>query len=231
MSSPYVSVIRGDVTAAGRSHEAALNAWWSDEHVPKFVARDGFDRAWRLKVARRGSERGDPGPKYLAVYDIDQIDTFTLALAEDEPAWGPFHDDIDGWLVGWSRTYFRRLMGYNEGDIPKGRYWAIVKSDPKFRDLDEVARFRDWYDSTYVPEICAAPGIHGAWRWEAVPHESEIGPRRHPYWAVYSIDSPDAFEAVYADRTARGANAFDSMDSETMGDWALAFHEVILSCP
>ena len=231
MTSPYVAVIRHDVTPGWCEHEPPLNAWWREERLMKLADLNAFDRAWSLRVVRHDSERGDPGPRYLAVYDVHSIDGCGAALAEERLTLGPSHHHSHEWLNRWSVTYFRRVTSYKERDMSRGRYWAIVKSDLQFGDERDATRFGQWYDSKHIPEICAARGVHGAWRWEVETHESGIGTADHRFWAVYSVESPADFAAARAARTSRGVPPFDGIWTDNVRDWALSFQEILRSYP
>ena len=157
MSQLYWGVVRASITDAGREYEGPLNEWWSYEHMPDFVALEGFRRGWRLRTIEHESAIGDPDQLYSAAYEIESVDAFSAALEAFHPPWGPWQEHIDDWLIDWSRTYYR-LLGTFDEQSDDGGYWAIVRASLSLDGPDQEQEFNDWYTNTHMPEICDNPG-------------------------------------------------------------------------
>jgi hypothetical protein len=226
VSELFWSVVKANVTEAGREHEEPLNEWWSYEHVPEFVARPGFRRAWRLRTIDHASQRGDPGQKYLAVYEVESIQAFSDSLAASQPPWGPWQDFVDDWLVDWSRTHYRVLHSHDQDDA-EGSYWAIVRASLDFTGQDHEREFDEWYTHKHVPEICGQPGIHRAWRLQVEPHWDVVDPAPHRFWGVYQVDAPESFAAARERRTASGIEPWDGIWLPYLRDWRISYHELM----
>jgi hypothetical protein len=78
-----------------------------------------------------------------------------------------------------------------------------------------------------MPEICAYPGIHRAWRLLVEPDDNDLGPRRQRSWGVYQIDDPSSFAAAREDRATRGIKPWDGIWLSSVRDFEITFHEVI----
>lgn len=225
MGRRYWSVIRANVAEEGRDREDALVRWWADEHQPEYVAMDGFHLAWLARTVAHESAFGDPGQRYAAIYEIDGIDHFNAALAAGPP-WGPWEEFVGKWVLDWTRTYYRLLDQRSVSDAA-GAYWTIVKSDVDLDGPEDEARFHEWYRETHVPELLEHPGFHRAWRLELFPDPTDLGPRRHRFWAVYEVDSPAAFAGARASRAERGIEPWDGLWLSQLRDWGVSYHEVV----
>lgn len=78
---PAVLVVMIDIDPA---FEADFNRWYNEEHLPERVGLPGFRSARRF-VSYEG------GPKYLALYDLDNLDALEtaeyLALVSPPSEW------------------------------------------------------------------------------------------------------------------------------------------------
>jgi hypothetical protein len=223
-SGVFWSVIKANVTSGGRDSDHELNEWWSHHHVPLYVAREGFHRAWRLRRVEHDASRGEVPQYYFAVYAIESVDVFVRALAEE--SWGPFQDSVGDWITDWGRTYYRPIFEYQSED-DEGRFWAVVQADPNFSDHERIGEFNRWYDEKHVPEICAHAGFHRAWRLEVLRDNNELGPSGHRYWAVYQVDSPDDFARALKARAEAGIQLWDGLWLPHMKSWGISFHQLI----
>lgn len=222
----YWSIVKANVTPVGREFEEPLNEWWSYEHVPEFVAREGFRRGWRLRTVEHPGQVGDPGQKYLACYEVETIESFSRSLAQSQPPWGPWQEYVDDWLIDWSRTHYRVTQSAYQDDAA-GTHFAIVRANLNFRDAEHELEFNQWYSEKHLPEICAHEGIHRAWRLEKVEHHDVVDPAPHTYWAVYQVDSPEAFAAARQSRIDSGIEPWDGIWLPHLGDWGVQFHEIM----
>ena len=226
MSQLYWGVVRASITDAGREYEGPLNEWWSYEHMPDFVALEGFRRGWRLRTIEHESAIGDPDQLYSAAYEIESVDAFSAALEAFHPPWGPWQEHIDDWLIDWSRTYYR-LLGTFDEQSDDGGYWAIVRASLSLDGPDQEQELNDWYTNTHMPEICDNPGVHRAWRLEREEHDDVEAPSPYRYWGVYQVESPEAFAAARARRTERGVQPWDGIWLPQLEEWTISYHEIM----
>lgn len=220
----FWAIIKANMTPAGRPREEEFSDWYSAEHVPEWVAKDGFSWGVRLRRTAVDGQIGEAEHKYLAVYGIDRVASFNVALAEGPP-WGPWDKDIDRLVCDWERTYYRVIYEQDPGPAEVGSYWALMKINLA-PDADE-AGFNSWYSEVHIPEITAHPGFHRAWRLQVEPDDNDLGPRRQEYWAVYEMDRPEALVEARQSRQDRGIPAWDGVWADDVRDVQLAFYEVI----
>jgi hypothetical protein len=223
----FWSVVKANITDEGRPVESAFSDWWSQEHVPQYTARPGFLFGRRLRAVTDPGQERIPDHKYLAVYEVVSVDAFNSALA-DGPPWGPWHADIDRYVCDWERTYYR-LLSIHEVDSGSGRYWAIVKLDFVEPIPGRESEFNEWYTNKHVPELCANPGFHRAWRLAVEPDDNDLGPRRQRYWAVYEVDSPADFTSARARRVEKGIRPWDGIWTTELQDIQMDHYELIYS--
>ncbi len=225
MIGPYWTVVKANVTDEGRPSERELSRWWSEEHVPLYVARDGFVHGQRLKTVEAEGQLGGSLHEYLAIYQVDAVGTFNEALAAGPP-WGPWDAQIDRYLKDWERTYYR-FLAVHEADAGRGRFRAIVKVDLTAEDPAAEAAFQRWYTETHVPEICSYEGVHRAWRLQMEPDGNDLGPRRQRFWTIYEVSEPAAFAAARADRATRGVEPWDGIWLPHVSNFEITFHELL----
>ncbi|MGH1561575.1 hypothetical protein [Mumia sp. DW29H23] len=76
----------------GREDE--FNAWYSNEHVPEILAVPGFVGARRYVALEDPADAGDPGFRYVAIYEIEgSVPEALAALGAAGIAPGPAMDE------------------------------------------------------------------------------------------------------------------------------------------
>jgi hypothetical protein len=224
-STRFWAAVKANITEEGRPSESAFSDWWSEEHVPLFTARDGFISGRRLRLADESAKDGSAEHKYLAIYEVDSIAAFNSAL-DAGPPWGPWHDEIDRYVCDWERTYYR-VLSLHEVSGGSGQHFAIVKLDFAEEAASREAEFNDWYTNKHVPELCAHPGFHRAWRLSVAEDANDLGPRRQHYWAVYEVDSPSDFVRARANRVESGIQPWDGLWGPELLNIQMDHYEVI----
>jgi|SRR5579862_5199107 len=198
--------------------EAEFNRWYDGVHVPEFVAQPGISHGWRTAKVEHEHELGDIDEQFAAVYELDTIPSFEAAL-DASPTAGHSWFAWEGRVEKWKRTFFR-VRATHENDPDRGEFWAIVRANYAG---DREEEFNRWYDEEHMPGVASNPGFHRAWRLEHEPSESQIGPARHRYWAVYEIDDPqDLVEAL------RGKAAWGGQWQDDVADWTRTYHRLLL---
>ena len=223
----FWAVVRANITEEGQPSEAAFSDWWSKEHVPEYTAKRGFLSGRRLSVVADHQIQGSAEHKYLAIYEVDSVEAFNNALS-DGPPWGPWHAEIDRLVCHWERTFYRVLSLY-EVDDRAGDYFAIVKLDFAESAASREIEFNEWYTNKHVPELCAFPGFHRAWRLSVEEDGNDLGPRRQHYWAVYEVDTPGHFVEARASRAASGIKPWDGLWGPELLNVQMDHYKVISS--
>ena len=163
-------------------HEAAFNRWYDEEHLARLLAVPGF-----LSAARYVALRG--GPRYLAMYELEDVSVLRTAAFLDEVRFrpSPERQRASGGHIG--RNYL--LNGYRqifpartdpiELTIGPSPYLQMGRIDVPAAIEEE---FNDWYNWVYIPTYLTVPGVIRARRFVAVDGQ----PR---YLTVYEFERAD----------------------------------------
>ncbi len=218
----YWTIVKANLL--DRRLDGQFNDWYNTVHVPAFVARPGFSRAWRIRRLAHSEQRGDPGQEFLAVYETESIDAFLAALRKTEAESGHSWEGWERHLSDWQRSYHRVLAVWHddETDDTPGPYWAIVKVDFASQPDRSESAFNDWYNDVHVPEVISNPGFRRAWRLQSVPHDSQLGAAGQKYWAVYETDRIDDLVVARRDTVA-----WDGVWAPCIRHWSQLYHEVL----
>ena len=147
-------------------HEAAFNRWYDEEHLARLLAVPGF-----LSAARYVALRG--GPRYLAMYELEDVSVLRTAAFLDEVRFRPSPErqrasarphraqlpaerlppDLPG-AHGPDRAH--------DGALP---YLQMGRIDVPAAIEEE---FNDWYNWVYIPTYLTVPGVIRARRFVAV---------------------------------------------------------------
>jgi hypothetical protein len=198
-----------------------FNRWYNGQHAPRYIRQPGFCRGWRLEKLDHSAQRGDPGQRYLAVYEIESVADFNAALDRDLAESHPW-EQWETRIQDWGRTYYRNLTSFGDRLPPetgKGGYWTIVRVDLDGVDAAEEQAFSAWYDTRHVPEISAFPGFCRAWRLKLEPDDGDLGPRGQRYAAIYETDNAD-----YLPTVRRGAVPWDGIWAKHIRNWEIGFY-------
>jgi hypothetical protein len=196
--------------------------------MPFYVSQRGFRRGWRLKRVEHGYQKGTQGPKFLAVYEIQSIEDFVVALelAKEKEADNSSWTALVGKVRDLQRSYYSLRLAYRDREkenIDIGDcHWTIVKANFESTDSNAESEFNEWYNNIHVPEVCSFPGFHRAWRLEMVPHEKNSGFASHKYWAVYETDNVD-----YLQKAREGTTPWDGIWDNNIKDWSISFYNVL----
>jgi hypothetical protein len=186
---------------------AAFNDFYSNTHVREVVAANpGFIRATRYELAEQDA-RGDFGPRWLAVYEIDSRDAADLYIrrndgpAEGRPTYSP---GPAAWqrYQGWWRLLWRRHAP-EHGELGAGApYLYMVGMDvPAGTDEQGLREFDTFYTETHVPEVVAASRFLSGTRYELYRCFRHPEPASPQFLAVYEAD-----ETSLTTRMERAAN-------------------------
>jgi hypothetical protein len=182
-------------TDVDAEHEAEFNRWYDEEHIKRLLQVPGFLSAGRY-VALRG------GPKYLAMYELEDHNVLKSAAFLDELRYrpSPLRQKASGGHVG--RNYI--INGYRqifpartnpiENTMGPAPYLQMGRIDIPQAMEEE---FNDWYNTCYIPGYLQVPGVIRARRYLAV----EAQPK---YLTVYEFENPGVPDTPEWDRARNG---------------------------
>jgi hypothetical protein len=213
------AVIRCNLRDPARADK--FNHWYNGQHAPRYIRQPGFRRGWRLEKLDHPAQRGDPGQRYLAIYETESAAAFNAALDRDLVESHPW-EEWENRIKDWQRTYYRDLLSFGQVSPPeqgRGGFWTMVRVDLDEADPAQEQAFNDWYDTRHVPEVCAFPGFRRAWRLRLEPDPNDLGPRGQKYLAVYETDIAD-----YLPTARRGATPWDGIWADRIRNWEIGFY-------
>jgi hypothetical protein len=176
--------------------EVEFNAWYDNEHIHRLMQVPGF-----LTGARYCALRG--GPKYLAMYELEDHHVLTSAAFQDalryQPSperteMAPSHIGRNFLQNGYRQIYPVKSMPADDTMEP-ARFLQIGRIDIAASMEEE---FNDWYNTAYIPGYLRVPGCLRARRFVAIDGLPK-------YLTVYEFANagvPDTIEWT----TARVAN-------------------------
>lgn len=161
-------------------HEAAVNRWYDERHVPQRQALPGFLSARRY-VAFSG------GPKYAALYDMESPDALKtdaykalsqppIQTAEDKEMVSRFKNNLRGVM-----TQILQVGRETAPSPDEAKGLLVVGLEPEQGYEEE---YNAWYNDEHIPALIKVPGVLRARRFRAV----EGAPR---YLAVYELTAPE----------------------------------------
>ncbi len=162
-------------------HDAELNRWYAEEHLPERAACPGFLNARRFRAVMGV-------PPYLATYDLTGLGALETPeyrrLAEQPSEWTRRIGEL--LTASVRNVYVDRTPDHVRGDGPhpdtKALLAVMIGVAPE-HDAD----VEDWYDKEHLAERLACPGFLSARRFTAVQ-----GSPRH--LALYELTGLDALE-------------------------------------
>jgi hypothetical protein len=163
-------------------HEEEFNRWYDGEHIQRLLSVPGFLNAGRY-VALKG------GPKYLAMYELEDHHVLRSAAFLDEVRYrpSPWRQKTSGGHVG--RNYilnaYRQIFPARATPIeatgPMPSYLQMGRMDVPAALEEE---FNAWYDTVYVPDYLTVPGVLGARRYVVIDGQPK-------YLTVYDFARAD----------------------------------------
>ncbi|MGE3270062.1 MAG: DUF4286 family protein [Chloroflexota bacterium] len=167
-------------------YDEEFNAWYDTQHLPQLTALPGV-----LDAARYVAVKG--GPKYLAVYEVESLDTVL------GPAWAnrpipPWDNRMSPRVIGKN---FTRVLGEQ---IFPAQVEQTERSLPPALQIgrmsvpDEIdAAWNAWYNEEYIPAYLTVPGVISARRFRV-----KDGNVR--YTTVYEFESTEVPETAAWDQ-------------------------------
>ncbi|MGE0224879.1 MAG: hypothetical protein AB7F35_15860 [Acetobacteraceae bacterium] len=163
-------------------YEAEFNRWYDDEHMLRLAAVPGF-----ISGARYRALRG--GPKYLAMYELEEHTVLRTAAFLDEVRFKPSARRTKvspstigrNFLLNGYRQIFPIKINPADDTHEPAPYLQMGRMDIAASMEDE---FNDWYNTAFIPGFLKVPGVLRARRYAAVEAEPK-------YLTVYEFASPD----------------------------------------
>jgi hypothetical protein len=157
--------------------EEGFNAWY-DEHAPARLTVPGVSSARRYRAVT------DDGPRYMAYYDLEGVETLATPeyrrLREDPPS---SDREMLPRLPFMERRVLKLLLGSDPWtDDPP--YQLAFAYEPVVPTQDVV----DWYRQEHIPLLLQIPGWRRVRLFELVEGN---GPR---IGALHELESPAVFE-------------------------------------
>lgn len=176
-NAPALLFIATDIDPA---HEAEVNRWYDERHLPQRQALPGFRSARRFVAT-------NAGPKYLALYDLESPDALKTSeyRALSQP---PVQTDEDRQMMQHFRNTMRAVLAQirhagAETAPPPEEATALnvvgLEPEPAYEE-----EYNAWYDTEHIPWISRQPGVLRARRFRA----AEGVPR---YLMLWELSSPE----------------------------------------
>ena len=163
-------------------HEEEFNRWYDGEHIQRLLSVPGFLNAGRY-VALKG------GPKYLAMYELEDHLVLKTAAFLDEVRYrpSPWRQKTSGGHVG--RNYI--LNAYRQIFPARATPIEATGPMPPYLQMGRMnvpaaleEEFNAWYDTVYVPDYLTVPGVLGARRYVVIDGQPK-------YLTVYDFARAD----------------------------------------
>jgi len=208
-NAPFMYWVGMNTPVDGSDAELAeFNDFYSNVHVHEVVgANPGFIRATRYELHEQDA-RGDFGPRWLAVYEMDGEAAATAYVErndgppEGRPQYTPGPSLWQRYQPWWRLIWDRFVP--KEGDLGSAGapYLFLVGMDvPKDTSAKDLADFNEFYTNTHVPEVVAAGDYMRGSRFELRNGLRHPEPGSPQFLAVYEGD-----ERAIASRAKRAAN-------------------------
>jgi len=148
------------------AHEAAFNRFYDEEHMVHLAKVPGF-----LSCGRYMAVRG--GPKYLAMYELEDHNVLQTAAFRDEIRYRPSPQRAAAsgghigrnYIINAYRQIFPERTNPIESTMGMSPYLQIGRITIAQAFEDE---FNAWYNTCYIPGYLAVPGCLRARRFVAV---------------------------------------------------------------
>jgi hypothetical protein len=161
-------------------HEAEFNDWYNTEHIAELLAVPGILAAARYEAAKGG-------PKYLAVYELEQANVVKTPAftGRKRTPWG---ERVSPTVIGSNLT---RVVGeqiFPDGIDMPDREMAPALQIGRMSVPDSAdAEWNAWYNGEYIPGYLKVPGVIYSRRYRVL--EGSTG-----YATVYEFENDKVSE-------------------------------------
>ena len=172
---------------------AEFNHFYTHVHQPEVVAGNpGFVRGTRYELLQP-DPRGDFGPRWLAVYEMDGEAAANLysdrndGPASGRPNYTPRPPSWQHTQTTW-RMIWRQLAECGSASEPPYSIFMVGMNVPPETDAAGLAEFNAFYTGTHVPEVMAAGRYARGTRFELYRGFLHPDPGAPRYCAIYEAD-------------------------------------------
>ena len=142
-------------------YDEEFNAWYDTQHLPQLLELPGV-----LDAARYVAVKG--GPKYLAAYELESVDTVLGPTWQDRP------------IPPWDRRMSPRVVGKNYTRILGEQIFpsSVEHPDRGMAPTLQIGRmsipedidpeWNAWYNDEYIPGYRTVPGVIYARRYRVI---------------------------------------------------------------
>jgi hypothetical protein len=109
----------------------------------------------------------------------------------------------------------------------RARVWSVVKASISAAGRDREDEFNVWYNERHVPEWVAQPGFRRGWRLRALDHPTQTHPHEHGYYAVYELESVDAFNDALARSDGAPWGEWQAYVGSHLIDWERTYYRTL----
>jgi hypothetical protein len=136
--------------------EPEFNRWYDEEHLPRLLQIPGF-----LGAGRYSALRG--GPKYLAVYELEDHNALRSAAYLDTVKYQPSAQQQKTGTSRIGRNFlrnaYRQIFPVHTHPIEQTTGMAPVLQMGRIDVPSAVEEeFNDWYNTVYIPGYLTVPG-------------------------------------------------------------------------
>jgi hypothetical protein len=172
---------------------AEFNRFYSAVHQPEVVAANpGFTRASRYELVQP-DPRGDFGPRWLAVYEMDAEQAAQTYIARNDgpPSGRPNYTPTP---PAWKRTQttwrmiWRQIVSCGTASEAPYAIFMVGMNVPPDTDAAGLAEFNTFYTETHVPEVMANGKYARGTRWELYREFVHPAPGSPRFCAIYEGD-------------------------------------------
>ena len=146
--------------------EGEFNRWYDEEHLPRMLQISGFLSAGRYEAVTGG-------PKHLAIYELEDHNVLRSSAYLDSQKYQPSaaRQKTGTSRIGrnFLRNAYRQIFPVHTDPIDQTAEMAPVLQMGRIDVPAAVEEeFNDWYDTVYIPDYLAVPGVIDARRFVAV---------------------------------------------------------------
>ncbi len=163
-------------------HEAAFNEWYDREHINHLLAVPGFLSGGRYRALRGG-------PKYLAMYELQEPEVLQTRAFLDDVRYRPTTDRAKTSPSAVGRNFI--LNGYRQIFPARTHPADDTHAMAPFLQMGRMdipahmeEEFNDWYNTAYIPAYLQVPGVLRVRRYRL---ERGSQPK---YLTVYEFENP-----------------------------------------
>lgn len=179
--------------------EPEFNRWYDEEHMRDMGAFPGILSTRRYRIV-------DGGPKYLAMYELEDPGVVERQEYQYISGWSPTADPLS---IRMSKQYFNTIRGVYQHlltlpspeptDVSGARGLLL-----RGLNIDKAheEEFEDWYVTEHIPNLSRVPGVVRARRYMLSPEASNLKGNPAPYMAVYEVEEPQVVRTEAWDRAA-----------------------------